>query len=78
MKEINLNISKDEALVLFEWLAKFNDDNSIAMHPVEQQVLFNLECILEKELSEPLGENYHEIVASSRERIMNSSNDQEA
>ena len=51
-------LDKSEALVLFEWLACFNEmeENEIKQlfkHPSEAKLLYHLEGILEKQLLEP-------------------------
>jgi hypothetical protein len=65
---VTLELSADEALVLFDWLARTSD----ADHPVafddhaEKVVLWNLECQLEEVLVEPFSENYRALVHAAR------------
>jgi hypothetical protein len=49
---IELRLPKDEALVLFDWLSRFNQGNSNSTDEVEKQILANLEAIFEKLLVE--------------------------
>ena len=68
---VKLMHSKQEALVLFDWLGKFNSverDNLFA-HGAEQQVLFDLEASLEKILVEPFSENYSDLIKNARESV---------
>lgn len=70
-KGVPLNLSNDEALVLLEWLSKFNEEE----HPLlfqdqaEQRVLFDLEAELEKVVSGTFEEDYRDILSKARSRI---------
>jgi hypothetical protein len=68
---VDIKLTKDEALVLFEFLARFNekDHQNLFEDQAEQKVLLILECILEKQLSEPFLPDYIKIVQSSRDKI---------
>jgi hypothetical protein len=76
MSETNIKIalSRDEALVLFDWLTRFNQ----AEHPdlfeaqAEQRALWNLEAILDKSLVELLAPNYKELLDEARARLRDS------
>lgn len=72
-KKVNIELSKEEAIVLFEFLSRFNesDDLSRFKDQSEQRVLWDIECILEKELSEPFRADYQEIVNKAREHVRN-------
>jgi hypothetical protein len=67
---INIVLSKDEALVLFEFLARFNGEN----HPdlfddqAEKKALWIVEGLLEAKLAEPFLENYLEIIKEARNK----------
>jgi len=68
---INIELSKDEAIVFYEFLGRFNniENNSIFEDQSEQGVLWDMECILEKKLSEPFRKDYSEIVKVARENV---------
>ena len=70
-EKIDLSLTRDEALVLFEWLAKINsaEDSKLFSDTAEQQVLFNLESLLEEKLVEPFKDDYEQLVIKARERI---------
>jgi len=70
-KKVTIELTKDEAIVLFEFLRRFNeiDDLDIFEDQSEQRVLLDIECILEKVLSEPFSSDYLEIVAKAREKV---------
>lgn len=69
-KKVQFELSRDEALVLFEWLARFNKatDQRFA-DQAEQRVLWDLEAMLESELAEPFASNYDELLAAARSRV---------
>jgi hypothetical protein len=70
-EKVNIKLTKEEAIVFFEFLGRFNenDDSSRFEDQAEQRALWNIECILEKELSEPFRADYHEIVMKARKVV---------
>ncbi|HEU0240543.1 MAG TPA: hypothetical protein VFR11_14880 [Micromonosporaceae bacterium] len=71
MSEVTVTLSKDEALVLFELLHRWEDANTIdpVLLPGEQTALWNLSCALERVLSEPFAHNYNTLIAGARDRL---------
>lgn len=71
MEEIlQINLKKDEAIVLFEFLARFSDDEILEIaDQSEERVLWDIHCNLEKLLAEPFAENFAEILKSARENV---------
>jgi hypothetical protein len=67
-ERIHVQLVRDEALVLFEWLARH--DRSLPIeHPAEQAVLWNIEASLERVLVEPLRADYKELLEAARKRL---------
>ena len=68
---INLTVTKDEALVLFEFLARFNqtEHKDIFEDQAEQKTLWILEGQLEKQLVEPFRPDYKDIIKEARNKI---------
>jgi hypothetical protein len=69
MNEMNIEIiiTRAEALVLFEFLAKFDDTNTLHMSDSsEAKVLLKLLGELESKLVEPFYPNYLEILEAAR------------
>ncbi|HEY7375657.1 MAG TPA: hypothetical protein VIF57_26105 [Polyangia bacterium] len=68
---VAVELTREQALVLFDWLARFNKDaaRSLFHDEAEQRVLFDLEATLESLLSEPLAANYSELLRHARECI---------
>ena len=68
---VTLELSADEALVLFEWLARTSD----AGHPMpfadeaERRVLGNVLCLLERVLVEPFSAEYDSLLQAARSRL---------
>lgn len=70
-KKVSIELTKEEAIVLFEFLGRFNENNDSSRFDdqAEKRVLWDIECILEKELSEPFRADYQEIVMKAREAV---------
>jgi len=69
-ENVLLSITRDHALVLFEWLTREDEEEGITTkHPSEQRVLWDIQAMLEKALSEPLSPNYDEALAAARDRL---------
>lgn len=69
-KRIALDLSSEEILVLLDWLVKYNEDESYRFEDqAEQRVLFDLESVLEKSISEILKGDYKSILAEARENL---------
>jgi hypothetical protein len=66
-----IELSRDEALVLFEWLHRSEDQDRVSQpeHQAEQVALWNLSALLERALVEPFSQNYRQSVADARERL---------
>jgi hypothetical protein len=67
-KSVSLNLSSNEALVLLDWLTKFNQKENSTLYEdqAEERVLFDLESSLEKVVSETFEENYGEALLKAR------------
>jgi hypothetical protein len=70
-KEINIVLTKNEALVLFEFLTRFNqtDNKEIFEDQAEQKMLWLIESQLEKLLSEPFLPNYIDLIKEARNKL---------
>jgi hypothetical protein len=69
-KKVKIEITNDEALVLYDWLTRFNQrvDTSFADQS-EERVLFDLEALLEKALVAPLQSDYANALAQARSNV---------
>lgn len=70
MKEkIQINLNKYEAVILFEFLSRFSNEERLKIiDQSEERVLWNILCELEKTLAEPFEENYTKILETAREK----------
>lgn len=67
---VTLTLSRDEAIVLFEWLHRFNAEAGHRFEDqAEERVLWNLEASLESTLAEPFKPEYDELLAAARSRV---------
>ncbi len=67
---ISVKLSQAEALVLFDWLARFNKTGrSDIEDQAEQRVLWDLEAMLEAVLVEPLESSYDDLLAAARAKV---------
>ncbi len=68
---INLKLTKNESLVLFDFLGRLNAEErkELFEDQAEERVLWNIECLLEKELEEPVRKDYKESVQKARDNV---------
>lgn len=69
--EPELNLSRDELIVLFEWSYRFCETNKLAFsHPAEVVVIDKIAADLERDLEEPFKKNYGKILEAARLRVL--------
>jgi hypothetical protein len=69
-ESINVSLSPDEALVLFEFLARFEQSENLQIEDeAERVVLANVLCVLEKKLVAPFRPDYADLLASARRAL---------
>ena len=69
-KNITVNLTPDQALVLFEFFWRFQETDELAFaHPAEFTALSAIAGRIEETLVEPFMPNYDELLAAARERI---------
>ena len=68
---MNIKLTKNEALVLFEFLSRFNEaeQNEIFEDKAEEKILWLINAQLEKQLVEPFMPNYRDILDKARKEI---------
>jgi hypothetical protein len=72
MSEPNFEIAltKAEALVLFEFLARYKDNSELdIIDSSEETVLWKILGILESKLAEPFAQNYLEVLEAARSSL---------
>jgi len=69
-KSVTTALTSDAALVLYDWLTRFNQRAETAFaDQAEERVLFDLEAMLEKALMAPLQSDYAALVAQARSHV---------
>lgn len=64
---ITINLSTDEAIVLSEFLKRFSENDSLTIEDqAEQRVLWDIECLLEKEI---VSDDWQEELGAARARV---------
>lgn len=67
---VNLQLGIDEALVLFEALADFHNQPSLAVpSPAERLALIRLHGVLEQSLVEPFRPDYKKLLEEAQSRL---------
>lgn len=67
---VTLHLSRDEALVLFEFFARFDEDDLFRLRNNAEFVAFmRVAGQLDKALMEPFQSNYLELLASARAHL---------
>lgn len=69
-ERVVIQLTQDEALVLFEWLDVLNQRDDISfVDQAEQRVLWDIQAALEGALVQPLAGDYIIQVAEARDRV---------
>jgi hypothetical protein len=67
---VHLELTGDEALVLFEFLARFDNESTLQIQDqAEERALWNLHCLLQKQLVEIFHADYQALVLAARDRL---------
>ena len=68
--DLNITLSKDEALVLFEFFARFDNSTHFVLRNNAEYIAFSkISGQLDKTLSEPFNPNYPAIYQAAQERL---------
>lgn len=67
---VTIPLTGDQALVLFEWIKRFNErDSNDFEDQAEERVLWDIEAVLEKALVEPFEQDYDRLLAEARAAV---------
>lgn len=66
---MKIELTKEEALVLFDWLSKNEENGKCFDNDAIKCVFWSIESLLEKGLVEPFYENYSEIIEQAKESV---------
>jgi hypothetical protein len=68
--EVQISLTADEALVLFEFLSRFEESNELTIvDPAEERALSNLLGPLQKQLASPFQHDYLEQLQRARNKL---------
>lgn len=69
-KAVAIELTGDQALVLFEWIRRFNEGDAKDLEDqAEERVLWDIAAMLEKELVEPVAQDYDRLLAEARAAV---------
>lgn len=69
-EKITIELTSKEALVLFEFLRRFDDEDSYSFaDQAEQRVLWDIQCVLEKQLIEIMSQDYLRFLKEARDQV---------
>jgi len=69
-EKVFIELSKAEALVLFDLLARFDKSDALEVeHQSEKRVLWDIHSSLERVLVEPFSRDYAELLAEARGQV---------
>ena len=69
-EECVLTLTNAQALVLFELVSRFSDTDVLEIQDrAEAQALWNVCCLLEKQLVEPFDPNYKTLLQAARDKL---------
>ena len=70
MPDVTVTLNEDEALVLFGFLARFTDTDLLGTEDQsEQRVLWNLHCLLERQIVPIFDPKFRELVTAARNSL---------
>lgn len=63
-------LTRDEAVVLFEFLRRFSETDRLSIEdPAEQRALWNLCCVFEQHASSSFEQDYPAFLEAAREKL---------
>ena len=69
-EKVTIELSRSEALVLFEFVSRFSNDEKLEIvDQAEERVLWDVCAMLEKILAAPLSQSYSDLLAEAREEV---------
>jgi hypothetical protein len=69
-EKTSIELTPAEALVLFDFLTRFSDKGMLEIEDqAEARVLWDMCCLLERQLVEPYLPNYDELLEKARDEV---------
>ena len=70
MEKLSVELSRDEWLVFWDWLSRFNEEGEyLFKDQAEQRVLWDIEAQMEKKSDNAFAENYTEALKNAYDKI---------
>ena len=69
MEDVCITLSRNEALILFEYVSRVSAQDT-ELDPAEERVLFDIEATLEKTLVEVLAKDYDVLLANAKAKVL--------
>ena len=67
---VEISLTADEALVLFEWLSRFSESGALSIvDQAEERALWNICALFQKKLLPPFQDDYPEQLKQARDRL---------
>ena len=68
--EVRIELPRSEELVLFEVLSRFSAEDRLTVEDqAEARVLWNVQALLERKLTEPFSDNYAELLVRAKKEL---------
>jgi len=69
-EKVKIELSRNEALVLFDFLSRFSDKEELIIEDqAEKRILWDLCCLLEKQLVQPFHDDYDDLLKFVRDDV---------
>ncbi len=69
-QNLTVTLTQDEALVLYDFLQRFSTSGSTTLEDqAEERALWNLCCLLEREMIKPFSDNYSKSLEVARDNL---------
>jgi hypothetical protein len=74
--KVTVDLTRDQAIVLAEFLLRFSDDGRLAVeHNAEQRLLWDMCCVLERQLHEMLDPQWPALLERARLGVLGAPGD---
>ena len=72
MNQLDIKVTKDEAIVLFELLSRYSKTDVLSVeHKAVQLAVWNLTCLFEKNIAKAFDIDYQEALHAARLKLQN-------
>ena len=73
-QQVTISLTRAESLVLIAFLMRFRDDDLLAVeHEAEQQLLYDLCCVVENQVHELFDPKWNDLLKQARQAVLDNS-----